>query len=143
MSRAEPAKRSHFKVWRRFTTRWSDNDVYAHVNNTIFYQWFDSAVNGWLIDEGMLDLGASDPIALVVSTSCTYFSPISYPQDVDVGLAVAKLGRSSIHYRIGVFAAFSPVASAQGEFVHVVVDGATRTPVSLPPTWRTKLEAIS
>ena len=143
MSREAPALRSEFKVWRRFTTRWADNDAYGHVNNTIFYQWFDSAVNAWLVEQGMLDIAEGDPIGLVVETRCSYFAPLAFPQDVDVGLVVAQLGRSSIRYRLGVFSAGDDSAAAQGEFVHVVVDRASRTPVEIPTEWRAKLEAIS
>ena len=143
MSRETAAARSEFKVWRRFTTRWSDNDAYGHVNNTIFYQWFDSAVNAWLVDQAMLDIALGDPIGLVVETRCSYFAPLEFPGDVEVGLAVAELGRSSIHYRIGVFGAGDERAAAQGEFVHVVVDRSSRRPVEIPPDWRAKLEAIS
>jgi acyl-CoA thioester hydrolase len=143
VSRGPPAQRSEFKVWRRFTTRWADNDTYGHVNNTIFYQWFDSAVNAWLIEQRMLDIQAGDPIGLVVETRCTYAAPLAFPAAVDVGLAVAELGRSSIRYRIGVFAEGSDTAAAQGEFVHVVVDRATRRPVAIPEQWRRTLEAIS
>ena len=138
-----PATRSAFKAWRTLTTRWSDNDAYGHVNNAIFYQWFDSAVNAWLIEQGMLDIIRGDPIALVVETRCRYFAPLAYPQDVEVGLAVAKLGRSSIHYRIGVFGAGEERVAAQGEFVHVVVDRMSRRPSEIPDAWREKLETIS
>ena len=138
-----PATRSAFKAWRTLTTRWSDNDAYGHVNNAIFYQWFDSAVNSWLIEQGMLDIIRGDPIALVVETRCRYFAPLAYPQDVEVGLAVAKLGRSSIHYRIGVFGAGEERVAAQGEFVHVVVDRMSRRPIEIPDAWREKLETIS
>jgi acyl-CoA thioester hydrolase len=130
-------------VWRRFPTRWADNDAYGHVNNTVFYQWFDSAVNAWLVEQGMLDIATGDPIGLVVETRCAYFEPLAFPQDVDVGLAVAKLGRSSIRYRIAVFGAGRDSAAAQGEFVHVVVDRTSRRPVVIPPDWRAKLEQIS
>jgi acyl-CoA thioester hydrolase len=142
VSRAPPARRSQFKVWRRFTTRWADNDAYGHVNNTVFYQWFDSAVNAWLVEQRMLDIHQGDPIALVVETRCTYSAPLAFPQDVDVGIAIAELGRSSIRYRIGVFATGADSAAAQGEFVHVAVARASRVPVPLPDEWRTKLEAI-
>jgi len=142
VSREQPAEKSEFRVWRTFTTRWTDNDAYGHVNNTIFYQWFDSAVNAWMVEQGMLDIGAGDPIALVVETRCAYFAPLEFPQDVEVGLSVAELGRSSIRYRIGVFGQ-GDRAAAQGEFVHVVVDRASRRPVEMPPGWRTKLAAIS
>jgi acyl-CoA thioester hydrolase len=143
VSREARADRSEFKVWRRFTTRWGDNDAYGHVNNTVFYQWFDSAVNVWLVEQGMLDIESGDPIGLVVETRCSYVAPLTFPEDVEVGLAVAELGRSSIRYRIGVFAEGAATAAAQGEFVHVVVDRASRRPVEIPADWRQKLETIS
>jgi len=142
VSRETPATRSDFKVWRKVTTRWADNDAYGHVNNTVYYAWFDSAVNGWMVEQGLLDIKNGDPIALVIETRCTYFAPLEFPQDVQVGLAVAELGKSSIRYRIGVFGG-TDVAAAQGEFVHVVVDRETRRPVEIPADWRGKLEAIS
>jgi acyl-CoA thioester hydrolase len=143
VSRKPPATRSEFKVWRGMTTRWADNDAYGHVNNTVYYQWFDSAVNAWMVDQGMLDIADGDPIALVVETRCTYAEPLAFPQAVEIGLAVAELGRSSIRYRIGIFAEGSDSASAEGEFVHVVVDRATRRPVEVPAAWREKLGKIS
>jgi acyl-CoA thioester hydrolase len=143
VSREQPASRSEFKAWARFSTRWADNDAYGHVNNTVFYQWFDSAVNAWLVEQDLLDIEKGDPIALVVQTRCSYSESLSFPQDVEVGLAVAQLGRSSIRYRIGVFALHSPSAAAQGEFVHVLVDRTSRRPVEVPQNWRLALEAIS
>jgi len=143
VSRPPPATRAEFKVWRKVTTRWADNDAYGHVNNTVYYEWFDSAVNAWMVDHGMLDIANGDPIALVVETRCTYAAPLAFPENVDVGLAVAQLGRSSIRYRIGIFAEGSESAAAEGDFVHVVVDRATRRPVDLPVGWRIRLEAIS
>ena len=143
MSREAPASRSEFKVWRTFTTRWADNDAYGHVNNTVFYQWFDSAVNAWLVEQGVLDIANGDPIALVAETRCAFFNPLAFPETVEVGLRIADLGRSSIRYRIGVFAVGNDTAAAQGEFVHVVVDRASRRPVAIPPNWRSALEAIS
>jgi acyl-CoA thioester hydrolase len=143
VSREVRADRSEFKVWRRFTTRWGDNDAYGHVNNAVFYQWFDSAVNAWLVEQRMLDIESGDPIGLVVETCCSYLAPLTFPDDVEVGLAVAELGRSSIRYRIGVFADGAATAAAQGEFVHVVVDRVSRRPVEIPVDWRQKLETIS
>ena len=143
MSRKPPAARGEFRAWRKLSTRWADNDVYGHVNNTVYYEWFDTAVNAWLIDQGMLDIAAGDPIGLVVETRCTYAAPLAFPADVEVGLAVAALGRSSIRYRIGIFAKGAGAAAAEGEFVHVVVDRATRRPVDIPAAWREKLQAIS
>jgi acyl-CoA thioester hydrolase len=125
------------------TTRWADNDAYGHVNNTVYYEWFDSVVNAWMVDQGLLDIAQGDPIALVVETRCTYAAPLGFPQPVEVGLAVAELGRSSIRYRVGIFAEESDSAAAEGEFVHVVVDRATRRPVDIPIGWREKLETIS
>ena len=143
VSRPAPALRAEFRAWRTLTTRWADNDAYGHVNNTVYYEWFDSAVNAWMVEQGMLDIAAGDPIALVAETRCSYSAPLAFPQAVDVGLAVAALGRSSIRYRIGVFAQGAETAAAEGEFVHVVVDRATRRPVEIPREWRDKLEAIS
>lgn len=143
MSRKSPATRSEFKVWRKMTTRWADNDAYGHVNNTVYYEWFDSAVNAWMVENGMLDIGNGEPIALVVETRCTYASPLAFPEPIEIGLAVAELGRSSIRYRIGIFAEAGETAAAEGEFVHVVVDRSSRRPVEIPLDWRGKLEAIS
>jgi acyl-CoA thioester hydrolase len=143
VSRPPQATRADFKVWRKVTTRWADNDAYGHVNNTVYYEWFDSAVNAWMVEQGMLNIANGDPIALVVETRCTYAAPLAFPGDVDVGLTVLRLGRSSIRYRIGVFAAGSDNAAAEGDFVHVVVRRGSRRPVELPNEWRVKLEAIS
>ena len=143
MSREDPADREDFRAWRQVTTRWADNDAYGHVNNTVYYEWFDTAVNSWLVEQDMLDIAEGDPIGLVVETRCSYFAPLAFPQPVDVGLKVAALGRSSVRYRIGIFASGAPTAAAHGEFVHVVVDRSTRRPVEIPADWRRKLEAIS
>jgi acyl-CoA thioester hydrolase len=125
------------------TTRWADNDAYGHVNNTVYYEWFDSAVNAWMVEQGLLDIAAGDPIALVVETRCSYFAPLAFPEAVEVGLAIDHLGTASIRYRIGIFAQGAETAAADGEFVHVVVDRASRRPVDIPVNWRVKLEAIS
>ena len=143
MSRRPPATRAEFKVWREMTSRWADNDAYGHINNPVYYEWFDSAVNAWMVEQGMLDIANGDPIALVVETRCTYAAPLAFPENVDIGLVVAKLGRSSIRYRIGIFAEGSDSAAAEGEFVHVVVDRMSRRSVELPADWREKLETIS
>ena len=100
-------------------------------------------MNAWLVEQGLLDIHGGDPIALVVQTRCTYFYPLEFPQDVEVGLAVAELRRSSVRYRIGVFADAEKTAAAQGEFVHVLVDRDSRRPVEMPAKWRAALEAIS
>lgn len=122
--------------------RWSDNDAYGHVNNTVYYQWFDSAVNALLVGAGLLDIAHGDPIGLVVETGCSYFAPLSFPGDVEVGIAVDRLGGSSVTYRIGIFAAGAPAPAAQGHFIHVYVGRDSRRPVPLPDEWRSKLNAL-
>jgi acyl-CoA thioester hydrolase len=134
--------RDAYKVWRELTTRWGDNDAYGHVNNAIHYAWFDSAVNAWLIGAGLLDIQAGDPIGLVVETGCRYAAPLAYPEPVEIGLAVERLGTSSVTYRLGIFPRGAEAAAAEGHFTHVYVDRASRRPVGLPAPWRTRLEAI-
>ena len=143
MSRAVAPPRGDFRQWQRFTTRWADNDAYGHVNNTVYYQWFDSAVNAWLVEQNLLDIVGGDPIALVVETRCSYFAPLQFPKNVEVGLAVSELGRSSVRYQVGVFAFGGEQAAAAGEFVHVAVDRANRRPVPWPERWRTAFASIS
>ncbi|MDB5721965.1 MAG: acyl-CoA thioesterase [Alphaproteobacteria bacterium] len=134
--------RSGYRAWREITTRWADNDAYGHVNNTVYYSWFDSAVNAWLIEAGLLDIADGDPIGLVVETGCRYARPLAYPEPVEIGLAVERLGRSSVRYRLGVFAKGGDEAAAEGHFVHVYVGRESRRPVELPPAWREGLEGI-
>jgi len=109
-----------------------DNDVYGHVNNVVYYSWFDTAVNRYLIESGALDIHAGTVIGLVVETQCHYFAPVAFPQEVEAGLRVAHLGRSSVRYEVGLFAAGEPLTAARGHFVHVYVDRATQRPVALP-----------
>ena len=135
MSRPVRPRREAFRRFQRITLRWADNDAYGHVNNAIYYQWFDSAVNTMLVDQGLLDIAAGDPICLVVGTSCDYFAPLSFPGEVDVGLAVAELGRSSVRYRLGVFGSADDEAAAAGSFVHVAVSREGRRPVPWPEAW--------
>ncbi len=142
MSRAEPRPRSAYRVWRTIPTRWADNDAYGHVNNVVHYAWFDTAVNAWLVEAGLLDVAAGDPIGLVVETRCAYFAALAFPQQVEVGIAVERLGRSSVTYRLGIFAEGGESAAAQGEFTHVNVDRASRKPTALPDAWRVKLEEL-
>jgi acyl-CoA thioester hydrolase len=142
LTRAPMKGREAYPVWRDVATRWADNDVYGHVNNTIHYAWFDTAVNGWLIEAGLLDVAAGDPIGLVVETGCRYAAPLTYPEPVEIGLAVERLGRSSVTYRLGVFAKSADAAAAEGHFTHVYVDREARRPAQLPEAWRARLEAI-
>jgi len=139
----EPLKgRDAYRAWRGVPTRWSDNDLYGHINNTVYYGWFDTAVNAWLIEARLLDLESGDPIGLVVETGCRYARPLAYPETVEVGLAVERLGASSVRYRLGVFAKGEAEASAEGFFVHVYVARETRRPVPLPEEWRSALAEL-
>jgi acyl-CoA thioester hydrolase len=132
MTKSEPAPRSAYPAWRSITTRWADNDAYGHVNNVVYYSWFDTAVNAYLIEQGALDIQEGAVIGLVVETQCNYFSPLAFPQTVDLGLRVAYRGRSSVRYELGVFASGQMQAAAQGHFVHVYVDALSRQPAPLP-----------
>ncbi len=143
MSRAPLEGKEAYRVWRPIATRWADNDAYGHVNNIVYYAWFDTAVNAWLIENGLLDVAAGDPIGLVVETGCRYARPLSFPEPVEIGLAVEHVGASSVRYRLGVFAQGSEEAAAEGHFVHVYVSRESRRPVPLPEKWREKMEAIS
>ena len=139
MSRPDRRGRDAYRWFMTIATRWADNDAYGHVNNTVFYQWFDTAVNAWLIEAGLLDIEAGDPIGLVVETGCSYFAPLSFPGDVEVGIAVDRLGNSSVTYRIGVFGRGETEPAAQGHFTHVYVGRDSRRPVPLPDSWRARL----
>jgi acyl-CoA thioester hydrolase len=140
--RPEPDPRSAYSVFRPITTRWMDNDVYGHVNNVVYYSWFDTAVNAHLIERGVLDIRGGDTIGLVVETQCNYFTPLAFPQQVEAGLRVARLGTSSVRYEVGLFAAGEPLTAAKGHFVHVYVDRANRRPVPVPPALRAVLQEM-
>ncbi len=141
-ARAQAKTRDHYRIFRTIGTRWSDNDIYGHVNNVVYYSWFDTAVNAWLIERGALDIHAGEVIGLVVETQCNYFAPLAFPQTVQAGLRVAHLGSSSVRYEVGLFAQDSDSAAACGHFVHVYVDRETRRPVPLPAALKTALESI-
>jgi len=140
--RPAPDRRDGYRHFHRITTRWMDNDAYGHVNNVVYYSWFDTVVNEYLIAQGVLDITGGAVIGLVVETQCRYFSELAFPQPVDLGLRIGRLGTSSVRYEIGVFADGEPAASAQGHFVHVYVDRATRRPTALPAPLRAALERI-
>ncbi len=142
MSRSEPRPRSAYRAWRTIPTRWADNDAYGHVNNVVHYAWFDTAVNAWLIEAGLLDIEQGDAIGLVVETRCAFFAALAFPQAVEVGIAIERLGTSSITYRLGIFAQGEDGAAAEGEFTHVYVERTSRKPTPLPEEWRAKLEAL-
>jgi acyl-CoA thioester hydrolase len=134
--------RNSYVHFTRISTRWMDNDVYGHINNVVYYSFFDTAVNEHLIVSGCLDVANSPVIGLVVETSCRYFKPISFPAAVYAGLRVAKLGTSSVRYEIGLFLNSDETAAAEGYFVHVYVDRGTNKPVSVPDKFRLALSAL-
>lgn len=140
--RAEAKRRSDFKHFHAITTRWMDNDVYAHVNNVVYYSWFDTVVNHFLVANGALDIEHSPVIGLVVETQCNYFASVAFPDRVTAGLRVTKLGNSSVRYEVGIFREDEDSAAAQGHFVHVYVDRVTRKPASIPDRMRALLQSI-
>jgi acyl-CoA thioester hydrolase len=142
MPRANPETRSRYAHFMTITTRWMDNDVYRHVNNVVYYSFFDTAVTEYMLRNGVLDFDTSPTISLVVETGCTYFSPISFPDIVHCGMRVAHLGSSSVRYELGIFRNDEQLASAQGYFVHVCCDRATHAPVSMPAKLRSVLEGL-
>ena len=139
--RRGPEPRAAYVAHRPITTRWMDNDVYGHVNNVVYYSFFDTAVNGLLMHAGVLDIHHGQVIGLVVETQCSYFAPIAFPQAVTAGVRVASIGRSSVRYEIGLFAADAPDCAAAGHFIHVYVDRLTRRPVALPEPLKAVLQS--
>ena len=138
--------RDDYVVWRQATTRWADDDAYGHMNNAVYYELFDTAVNAHLFEATGLNVRALPAIGVVAETSCRYFREIGFPEPVDMGLAVERVGRSSVVYRIGLFQGESDEAAAEGRFVHVYVDnehGPGNRPVApLPEEIRTVVERL-
>ena len=141
-SRPQALERSAFKSFRNISTRWMDNDAYGHVNNVVYYSWFDTVVNAHLIEHGVLNVQYGETIGLVVETQCNYFAALAFPQVVEAGLRVARLGSSSVRYEIGLFAAGASSTAARGHFVHVYVDRQSRRPVPLPKALKSVLEKL-
>ncbi|MES2523139.1 MAG: thioesterase family protein [Gemmatimonadota bacterium] len=137
------ARREQYPHLSTIDTRWMDNDAYGHVNNVVYYSFFDTAVNRWLIEQGVLDIAGSASIGLVVETSCRYLKPISFPDRVTAGIRVARLGRSSVRYEIALFSNEDVEASAEGYFVHVYVDRDSRTSVPIPDATRVALTRLT
>jgi len=142
MSRPQAHTRQQYLHFQAIPTRWMDNDVYAHVNNVVYYSFFDTAVNQYLIEQGVLDIERSNIIGLVVETRCNYFAPVTFPDVMHAGLRVEKLGNSSVRYGIGLFRNDDDTAAAQGHFVHVYVDRTTRKAAAVPADMRSALERI-
>ena len=141
-ARPAPQPRQAYAAFRTIGTRWMDNDIYGHVNNVVYYSWFDTAVNGYLIEQGALDIHAGDTIGLVIETQCNYFAPLAFPQTIEAGLRVAHLGGSSVRYEVGLFAQGEPLSAAGGHFVHVYVGREDRRPRPLPARLREVLQGL-
>jgi acyl-CoA thioester hydrolase len=142
MARSEPHRVAEYAHVLPITTRWMDNDAYGHVNNVVYFSYFDTVVNTYLIGRGALDIQASRVIGLVVETGCQFLAPLTYPETVTAGLRVAHVGRSSVRYEFALFGQGADRAAAQGHFVHVYVDRNSRRPVDLPPALRAALEPL-
>lgn len=141
-SRPTPDTRSRYRAFRSIPTRWMDNDAYGHVNNVVYYSWFDTAVNALLIERGALDIQHGETVGFVVESGCTYFAPLAFPQLVEVGIRVVHAGASSVRYEIALFAEGAETAAAQGHFIHVYVDRKTQRPVALPAALLRVVEAL-
>jgi acyl-CoA thioester hydrolase len=142
MEPAQPLRRDQYPHLETITTRWSDNDVYGHVNNVVYFSYFDTVVNQYLIEQGVLDIHRGEVIGLVVENTCRYFQSLQFPDRVQAGIQVERLGRSSVVYRIGLFSNDQVEPAAQGRFVHVYVDRESRKPVPLPTALREALEPL-
>lgn len=138
----EAKRRSDYRHFHAITTRWMDNDAYGHVNNVVYYSWFDTVVNQFLIINDALDIEHSPVIGLVIETQCNYFASVAFPDRIEAGVCVTKLGKSSVRYEVGIFLEGADSASAQGHFVHVYVDRATRKPSAIPDKMRHLLQSI-
>jgi acyl-CoA thioester hydrolase len=137
-----PPTRTDFPYRLPITTRWMDNDVYGHVNNVVYYSYFDTAINAWLIREGGLDIRDGEVIGLCAESHCAFHAPLAFPGTIECGVRVGRLGRSSVRYELGLFDEGAEAPAAIGWFVHVFVDRASRRPVELPATVRACLERL-
>ena len=143
MAKAETAGRADYRFFRTLQTRWADNDMYGHMNNVVHYALFDTAINGWLVEAGLLDPSGGETVGLVVETGCRYFREMAFPDVVTAGIGVTRIGNSSVTYQIALFRGADEEAAAQGHFTHVYVDRASRRPRPLPEQWRTALKEIA
>ncbi|QIL91046.1 acyl-CoA thioesterase [Microbulbifer sp. SH-1] len=143
MTHDDTFTRDHYRVFYPITTRWHDNDIYGHINNVTYYSYFDSAVNRYLIEEGGMDIHSAPVVAFVVNSNCDYRAPLAYPQQLEAGIRVEKLGNSSVVYRVGIFAAGERQAAASGSFTHVFVERAVQRSAPIPADIRAALESIT
>ena len=142
MANKPEIERAEYLYFLTLPTRWMDNDVYGHVNNALYYGFFDTAINQYLITEGGLDITDGRVIGFAAESHCQYLRALAFPEVLEVGLRVGKLGNSSVRYELSVFKAGEPFAAAIGYFVHVFVDRDTQRPVSIPATIRAALERL-
>ena len=141
-NRPAPEPRSAYRAYQTIPTRWEDNDTYRHVNNVVYYSWFDTAVNALLIQHGVLDIHHGSTIGLVIETQCNYFAPVSFPQVIDAGVRVARIGGSSVRYEVGLFIQGQDLCAARGHFIHVYVDRQHRRPAALSESFKQFLETL-
>lgn len=142
MSKPERPSRADYRVFYPISTRWSDNDIYGHVNNVTYYSYFDTAANRYLIEEGGLDISDGTIVGYVVNSACQYHAPITYPEPIEAGLRVDRLGNSSVQYGIAIFRQGEDAAAAHGHFVHVFVERAADRSVPIPAALRVALERL-
>lgn len=138
-----PAQRQAYPCFQPITLRWHDNDIYGHVNNVTYYSFFDTAANTWLIEHGGLDIHEGEVVGFVVSSSCDYFASVAFPERIEVGLRVGKLGNSSVQYELAVFKVGEDEPCAAGRLVHVFVDRASNLPVAIPQGLREALQQLA
>ncbi|WP_185802641.1 acyl-CoA thioesterase [Pontivivens nitratireducens] len=142
MTKAAPLTRDAYRVFQRLPTRWRDNDAYGHMNNAVFYEYVDTAVNAWIIRSETLIVPHGPVIGLVVASECRFHAALGFPDPVDAGLRVARIGRSSVRYEVGLFRGDATDAAAEAGFTHVYVDAQTRRPVPLPKDFTTALQTL-
>ena len=140
--RQNPTNRSDYNYFFKMSTRWNDNDIYGHLNNVIYYELFDTAVNKWLIKNNLIDIKNGKNIGLIVQSGCNYFSSFEYPEDIDAGIRVTKIGNSSVRYEVGLFKPSDDLASADGFFIHVYVGRVSNKPITLDYEFKKKLDTI-
>jgi acyl-CoA thioester hydrolase len=140
---SDRTRRSDYALFLPIQTRWADNDVYGHINNVAYYGYFDTIVNDYLIAQGALDIHDGEVIGLVVETACRYFAPLAFPDRLEGALRVARLGSTSVRYELAIFKQGADAPAAQGHFVHVYVDRATRRPTPLPAALRAALAPLT
>lgn len=138
----EAGSRADYRRFLTLQTRWADNDVYGHINNSVYYYYFDTIVNEYLVASGALDLHRGPVIGLVVETACRYFAPLEFPQEIEGAMRVARIGNSSVRYELAIFKAGEDAPAAEGHFIHVYVDRETRRPTPLPQVFRSALEPL-